>query len=55
MAVEESNNQEKNYIQMEDPGHPRYILDLDGFIYRSKKIIENKVYLICHMKTKENC
>lgn len=47
--------QEKNFVRMEDPGHPKYILDLDGYLYRSKKSLDDKTYLICFMKTKENC
>ena len=35
---------------MEDPGHPNYYLDQDGFIYKHTKKFPLKIYLACQKK-----
>ena len=46
---------EMNYVQMDEPGHPKFIFDHDGYIYRCTKKMEFKTYLICQKKSKFNC
>ena len=46
---------ELNFMQMEDPGHPNYYLDQDGFMYKHTKKLPLKTYLACQQKKKLTC
>ena len=46
---------ELNFVQIDNPGHPHYFLDQDGFMYRHTKKGPIKTYLICQKKIKFGC
>ena len=47
--------EELNFFKMEEPGHPNFFLDRDGFMYRYTKKTEFKTYLLCLKKAKFGC
>ena len=40
---------------MQEPGHPNFFLDQDGYMYRYTKKCGVKTYLVCQKKTKFGC